>query len=358
MKLSGAPYTVSAPDTTSTALTHRQQRRRRGVRFAEPREMRLIAVSLSVAFACHGSSNTTSPDASASIDGAAGPDASNVGPVTFSYSPDWDGVVSVAVVGGFGQSTDWTAPFVTLAQGSDGSFAGSAMIGPGTYPYLFYVVGDAAAGAGSATFARYSLDGSVAEFAACPGGPTMAVDPTNPCSLVTVPQAAAEPAFTIKGSVELGGSAAAKYLVMLERDETGSHHYFVNRRATGSGGSYMFDVAAGTYRVQVLHASYFAEKDSQIDPETVDTVRRDISDPFAVAADFTVSPADVTPPDYTKFEPRTTSTLPTTFTFPSGPATKLDVYGSGAEIGDPWFTSTPATTTASTTTSSSTTATS
>ncbi len=268
-------------------------------------------------------------------------------PVTFTYSPDWEGVVSVAVVGGFGQSTDWTTPFVTLSQGSDGSFSGTAMAGPGTYPYLFYVVGDAAAGSGSATFARYSLDGSVTEFAACPGGPTMAADATNPCSLVTVPQAAAEPAYTIKGSVVLGGSAAEKYLVMLERDETGSHHYFVNRRATGSGGDYMFDVAAGTYRVQVLHSTYFAVKDSQIDPETADTLRRDISDPFAVAADLTVSPADVTPPDYATFEPRTTSTLPTTFTFPSGPATKLDVYGSGAEIGDPWFTSTPATTTGS-----------
>jgi hypothetical protein len=304
--------------------------------------MRLFAVSLSLAFACHSSSPGASLDAS--VDGAASPDAAaTLSPVTFTYTPDWVGVQSIDVIGGFGQGSavDWTTPFVSLSEGSDGVWSGTGMLAAGTYPYLFVVVGDVAAGSGSATYSRYSVDGTVSEFEACPAGPT-AGSSDNPCSLVTVPQGEPETLFNVRGSVVLGGSAADRYLVMLERDEgSASHHYFVNRRATGSAGNYTFAVAAGSYRVQVLHATYFAQKDSQIDPETADTVRRDISTAFAVGSgsDFMVSAADVTPPDYTVFEPRGSATLPTTFAFPAVAGTKLDVYGSGNEIGDPWFTS-------------------
>jgi hypothetical protein len=305
--------------------------------------MRLFAVSLSFAFACHGSNPGASLDAS--VDGPSSPDAAAaLSPVTFTYTPDWAGVQSIDVIGGFGQGSavDWTTPFVSLSEGSDGVWTGTGMLAAGTYPYLFVVVGDNAAGSGSATYSRYSVDGTVSELEPCPAGPTIADNPNNPCSLVSVPQGAAETLYNVRGSVVLGGSAADRYLVMLERDEgSASHHYFVNRRATGSGGNYVFAVAAGNYRVQVLHATYFAQKDSQIDPETADTVRRDISNPFMVGSgsDFVVSTADVSPPDYSVFEPRGSSTLPTTFTFPAVAGTKLDVYGSGNEIGDPWFSS-------------------
>ncbi|HEY1817807.1 MAG TPA: hypothetical protein VGG74_35945 [Kofleriaceae bacterium] len=306
--------------------------------------MRVYAVCLSFAFACHSSSPSAPLDGS--VDGATSSDApAALSPVTFTYTPDWMGVQSIDVIGGFGQgSADWTTPFVSLTEGSDGTWSGTGMVAPGTYPYLFDVVGDNAAGPGTSgsAFSRYSVDGTVSEFEPCPAGPTVADNPNNPCSLVSVPQGAAETLYDIRGSVVIGGSAADRYLVMLERDEgSASHHYFVNRRATGSAGDYTFDVAAGSYRVQVLHASYFAQKDSQIDPETAATVRRDISTPFAVGSgsDVVVSTADVTPPDYTTFEPRGSATLPTTFTFPAVAATKLDVYGSGNEIGDPWFTS-------------------
>ena len=77
-------------------------------------------------------------------------------------------------------------------------------------------------------------------------------------------------------------------------------------------------------------------------------MRRDISTSFAVAADVTVPTAEVAFAGYASFAPRTTATLPTTFTFPSGTAMKLDVYGFGAEIGDPWFASSTAITTGTT----------
>ena len=303
--------------------------------------MRIFALSFAFAVACHGASPSATVDAS--LDGAAIPDAPAPVAVAFTYTPDWLGVQSVDVIGAFGSSTDWTSSLASLVQGSDGTWTGSAMLAPGTYPYLFHVVGDVAAGSDAATFSRYSLDGTVSEFAACPGGPTMAANPMNPCSLVTVPQGAAEPAFTVHGAVVLNATAASKYLVVLERDEASSHHFFVNRRATGSGGMYTFSVPAGMYRVMILHGDFYAVDDAHIVPQTANTIRRDLSDAFAVGSDVIVSPADVTPPNYATFEPRTTATLPTTFTFPSGPATKLDVYGSGAEVGDPWFASTPAT---------------
>ncbi|HEY1549872.1 MAG TPA: carboxypeptidase-like regulatory domain-containing protein [Kofleriaceae bacterium] len=279
-------------------------------------------------------------DAAGTTDGSSlSPDALYTDPVAFMYKPAWTGVQSVDVIGGFGMGSgvDWVTPIATLTEGSDGSFTGSAMVPAGTYPFLFHVVGDNAAGSGSATYSRYALDETVAEFEQCPDGPTAGNDP-NPCSLVTVPQDNPETMYAVKGTVTLGGSDAAKYLVVLERDEPSSHHFFVNRLGTGANGTYTFRVAAGTYRVQVQWAGYESTKDSAVNPAKQDTVRRTISSAFAVAATTQVSNADVMPPDYSTFGPSgSASPLPTTFTFPAVAATHLDVYGPGAEIGDPWY---------------------
>jgi hypothetical protein len=321
----------------------------RGVTLAECVWMRIsvYALAFSSALVACGSNGSTTTDAPGNTtDAPPSPDASNLMQVAFTYIPDWNGVVSVDVIGGFGQTTDWTAPLVSLTDNGDGTFGGTAMVPPGTYPYLFQVTGDNSAGgsAQSAMFARYSLDQAVTEWEQCPAGPTAGNDP-NPCSLVTVPQGTPETTSHISGNVSISGSAASKYLVVLERMEPSSHHFFVNRRTTGGNGSYAFDVATGgNYRVQVQNPVYESKKDSQIDPETNDTVRRLISSAFSAAADIAISNADVTPPDYATFEPRTTATLPTTFTFPAGVSAKLDVYGSGAEIGDPWYAGTAVTT--------------
>jgi hypothetical protein len=311
------------------------------VALAECLEMRISVYALAfssalVACGSHGSTTADAPGNTA--DSPPTTDASNLMQVAFTYAPDWKGVVSVDVIGGFGQSTDWTAPLVSLTDNGDGTFGGTAMVPPGTYPYLFHVTGDdGAAGSAQATLARYSLDQAVTEWEKCPAGPTVGNDP-NPCSLVTVPQGTPETTSHISGSVTLSGSGAPKYLVVLERMEPSSHHFFVNRVTTTANGSYAFDVATGgNYRVQIQNPVYESKKDSQIDPDTTDTIRRLVSSAFSAAADIVVSAGDVTPPDYATFEPRTTATMPTNFTFPSGVSAKVDVYGSGAEIGDPWF---------------------
>jgi hypothetical protein len=75
-------------------------------------------------------------------------------------------------------------------------------------------------------------------------------------------------------------------------------------------------------------------------------VRRNISTSFPVAAaDVAIGNSEVAFAGYPTFMPRTTSPLPATFTFPTGISAKLDNYGYGTTIGDPWYAATDAVTT-------------
>ncbi|HUJ60428.1 MAG TPA: carboxypeptidase regulatory-like domain-containing protein [Kofleriaceae bacterium] len=299
-------------------------------------------VLTSLAAAC-GSDHSAAPDAPPpDIDAPAQPDASSLQQVTFSYTPSWSGVTTVEVWGGFGQSTDWTAPYLTL-DGSSGVFTGTAMLPAGTYLYVFHVVGDDDAGSAKGpTFSRYAVDPSQTGWMACPSqSPTYSAKDMNPCSQLTVPQTAPT-LYHVTGKVVKSGAAAKGYLVVLERMETGSHHYFVDRSTTGADGTYDMEVAAGTYRVQVQHPQYETKNDSQLDPETLGILRRNLTSGFAVAADFAVSDSEMAFADYAKFAPSPTATPPptttdpTTFTFTTT-SCKFDLYGTGNEIGDPIF---------------------
>lgn len=298
--------------------------------------------------ACSSSSNPAAVDATPPPVDAA-PDASDL--VTFSYTPSWTGVQSVEVIGGFGQAGDWTTPLVTLdASGSGSGFTASAHLPAGQYPYLFHVIGDDAAGPQAATLSRYVFDPASAAFVACPtGSPTYSAANANPCS-VTAASAAAQ--SHVRGTVVQDGAPVAGFLVVLEREEPSSHHFFVDRATTASDGAYDFSAAAGTYRVQVQHPQFESRTDLQLAPDSLAIVRRSLSSAFAVAADVTLSSTEVGFHDYAAFAPRTTAKLPTTFAFGAStlPA-HLEIYGTrmqgaGPEIGDPWFSS-PATQTGS-----------
>jgi len=307
--------------------------------------MRQLAYLLVCLAACSSDHQASNVDAPSSVDTPPPVDASNLSPVTFTYTPSWTGVVSVDVIGQFNQTADWTTPFISLTA-SGSTFTGTAMLPPGTYPYLFHVVGDVDAGAAAATFPRYSIDGTITDFVVCPAAsPTAGADP-NPCSQLTVPQAAAPTPYHIQGTVQKTAAGVAKWLVVLEREEATSHHFFVDRMTTTANGNYDFVVAPGQYRLQVQHPMYESKKDSMLDPPTLATVRRSLTTSFALAAaDVTVPTTDVAFTQYAAFAPKTTATLPTTFTFSTGAPTKLDVYGFALEIGDPWFALTPAVTT-------------
>jgi hypothetical protein len=272
--------------------------------------------------------------------------------ITFSYRPGWTGVQKVEVVGGFGLPSDWSknASFLTLADNGTGNFAGSASLpsSPG-YLYLFRVTGDAAA-TDPKTFTRYAVDPSNAAFSACPSqSPTFSKTDVNPCSALVVPQASLAPSpIHVKGSLTVDGNSATGWLVVLERDEPMSHHFFANRITVGADGA--FDVAGsvGSYRLQALYPTYLSETDLQRDPANLSALRRAISGAFSLrSADLTVTAPDLAFHAYGQFAPAGDGgSLPTVFSFEDGAPTRLDVYGGPGdggigEIGDPWYSSAP-----------------
>ena len=315
------------------------------------------SASVAVAVACSGSSSEDSgtttappveaaalqPPAEASPGTEAGPpDAGPPQAVTFAYTPSWKGVKTVEVYGAFGQSTDWTAPFVTLADAAGtGTFtATSPALPTGQYAYVFKVTGDTAA-AMPAKLVHYAIDPKLSAFVACPAeAPTYSKNAANPCSQLTVPAAPASAIAHVRGSVVSSGAPIAGYLVVIERDEPKSHHMFVDRTTTGADGTFDLTVAAGSYRAQVLHPTFYAMTDAQrTSPETLAAVRRSISSAIVIDADTTLEPAEVAYGGYAAMEPRGPATLPTTFTFTvaAGAKARAAVYGPGASIGDPWW---------------------
>lgn len=312
------------------------------------------STSLAVGVACSGSSggDATSPPATPPAEAAAPapttpaaeagpPDAVAPQAVTFTYKPSWKGVKTVEVIGAFGQSTDWTAPFVTLADNGSGTFtATSPALPSGDYAYVFKVTGDEAAAA-PAKLVHYALDPSISAFLACPlGAPTYSKTVSNPCSQLTVPLPPASTVAHVRGVVLSSGVPIAGYLVVIERDEPKSHHMFVDRSTTGADGAFDLVVAAGTYRAQVLHPTFYKMTDAQrTSPESLAAVRRTISSAVAIDADTTLNAAEVAYDGYAAMEPRGPATLPTTFAFSiaAGAKARAAVYGPGATIGDPWW---------------------
>ena len=273
--------------------------------------------------------------------------------VTFAYAPQWPGVTKVEVVGGFGQSTDWskTASFLTLS-GSASMYTGTAMLPPGQYLYVFRVTGDDSA-SNPATYARYSVDPTQPGFASCPmASPTFSKIDNNPCSQLTVTSTGTGTPATpvhVTGSVAVDGAAAQDWMVVLEREEPMSHHYFANRVTVGSAGTFDLIASAGNYRLQVQYPTLLSASDLDRDPGQLAALRRAISASFELGTTpVTVPTPDLGFHDYALFAPSgDAGALPTSFTFETGEA-RLDVYGGpgdgGVEnIGDPWFTSAPTT---------------
>ena len=289
-------------------------------------------------------------DAGTDAGADAGTDAGSSLTATFRYTPRWSGVTAVAVVGGFGQANDWsrTTPFLALTDDGTGSFVGTATLPAGSYLYLFRVTGDSAAG--SASFGRYALDPTLSAYAACPAGsPTYSARAANPCSQLTVPQGSPDSTYAVKGQVTYDGAGIPGYLVELEREEPGSHHFFANRVDSKANGSFTFDAPPGVYRLQVLHPSSLRQSDLARDPFTLQALRRSISTQVTVAAEPTQLPAvEMAYHGYAAMQPRDggAQALPVTFQFPLAPSAmtaRVSVYGGqdggAVEVGDPWWSS-------------------
>lgn len=315
----------------------------------------LLAVSSSLAvglaLGCSGddSSPAALPDGGGDVgtttdapSGDAPVDSPATQSITFSYHPQWGSVTKVEVVGGFGQANDWsdTASFLTLNDDGSGTWTGTTTLPAGTYLYVFRVTGDEAA-ADAGVFSRYAIDPASAAYAACPmQSPTFDKNAPNPCSQATVPVGAASPPYHVKGVVHVDGVPAGRYHVVVERDEASSHHFFANRSTTAADGAFDLVVTSGSWRLQILHPSYFDKNDLQRDPIAAQALRRSISASIPLTADVTVATPDLSFHDYGLFQPRTDAgqTLPTVFTFGPGPQ-RLDIYDGPREIGDPWYAS-------------------
>ena len=289
----------------------------------------------------HASTSTTVTSSQASTTASTG--TGTPGSTTFSYTPQWSGVTSVTVIGNFGQATDWdpATPFATLTDDGTGTFTATVDLPDGDYLYVYQVTGDDDA---SATYQRYSIDPAVSAYETCPAESPTHSDNDNPCSKLTVPQAAPDASMHVTGVVDYHAAPVAGYLVQLDREEADTHHYFGNRVTVGADGSFDLVAAPGKYRLQVLHPSFLSKSDVERKPKMLKALRRSISGAFDVAADVDVGSPEMAYDDYLVMSPTDTTSLPTTFAYTvitGANKAKLTVYGThngtGQSVGDPWF---------------------
>jgi hypothetical protein len=162
----------------------------------------------------------------------------------------------------------------------------------------------------------------------------------------------------VTGSVTNAGTPQPGYLVILERDEVGSHHYFANRTNSapkpdgGAGdagtteGTYDFLVAEGRYMLDVWYPTVLADGDATRNPATLQAMREAISSPVQVSAAVAFPNVDVaySAAAYAALSPTHDgdggATLPTTFDFTTiagSHGALVSVYGPGTNVGDPWW---------------------
>jgi len=303
-----------------------------------------------------GAPDSGGPDSGNVLDGGptdAGPDAGAPVSVTFRYHPDWGGVRSVVVIGGFDAGNDWslTSPFVTLSNDDAGTWTGAATLNAGQYAYLLVAVGD---DAGGPALRHELVDPTQSAFVACPpASPSFSTQVANPCSVLTVPQPAPDPLFHVRGTATYDGGAAQGYLALLEREEPGSHHFMVNRVDVQPDGTFDLQVAPGSYRVQVLHPTFERLTDAQRNPPALNAYRRTLSNAFKVSSvDVALDATELSFYGYVQYLPTDGgASLPATFEFPVAPnatSAHAALYGGNdgglQTVGDPWWNGAPRTT--------------
>ncbi|MFO0588615.1 MAG: glycogen-binding domain-containing protein [Polyangiaceae bacterium] len=266
--------------------------------------------------------------------------------VELSYSPGWPGVTSVSVIGDFGANGAWDPkqPFLTLTDDGSGTWRGTADVPAGEHAFLFVVNGDAE---GPADTSRYVPDPLRSKVIPCPlASPTYSSSKVRPCSALTVPEPAKDAALHVTGKVTDAGAAAAGWRVELHREEDGQDHVMTNGVDSGADGAFDVAVAAGKYRVYVLHPTFYSLADTERDPLQYKQLRRAYSSVIDVAADAALDDCEVGFDFYDMLAPTGTATLPVQLSFAIAADAKdgrAAVYGtkdgSGTRVFDPWFAS-------------------
>lgn len=264
------------------------------------------------------------------------------GHADFCFRPQWPGVTSVAVFGGFGQAGDWKDPLVTLTDDGTGTFTGSATIANGSYPYLFQVHG-------SADYlvkdGQWLLDQTNASFVPAPADAPI----QRSVSQLVVPQP--PPALHhLSGVVQYGAAVQPCYSVALEIGELRSgskvvsEHYTANFAESAADGSFDFVVADGEVMAIVRYPFDLAGAHAPYpDPAATPALGYARTTLDMAGADQTLAPLDVTysAADYAALSPTTgTATLPVTFTLtvlPTAQTASVAVIATNIAGNDPAF---------------------
>lgn len=259
--------------------------------------------------------------------------------VRFALAPSWPGVTAVEVFGSFGRSDDWTRPFATATRDGD-TWRATGELPPGTYSYVFRVVGDAACGARAATCERLVHDPRNLRSGLCATGSSVSMaDPRAPCAILFVPQSKTpQTTYTVSGAATVGAAPAGGWLAVLERAEPSQSAFFVDRMTMAADGRFTFRVSSGQYRVALWHPTMLSDADSSAAPLAMNFARRAVSTPFYLSADATLPPVDVTYAGYAAHMPRGMASLPVTFTFaaPAMGNARASVYAA-ANSNDAWW---------------------
>ena len=267
----------------------------------------------------------------------------DAGHATFCFRPQWPGVTSVDVLGGFGKADDWTNPLVSLVDQHDGTWTATVAIANGTYPYDFLAHGstDSVLGAN----ATYVIDQTNPAFVKPPGASKY----KRSVSLLTVPQPQVA-IHHVLGSVTLTGLAQPCFVAQVDvgelRDPQGhliSEHGTANFIEIGPDGTFDFPVADGGVLLDVKYP--FGLTASYPDPMTTPSVGVARSSATVAGADVTLTPTDVTymTSSYAAMTPVAgTQTLPIAFawTLGSDSADYMSITATSVAGNDPAYTTT------------------
>ena len=264
------------------------------------------------------------------------------GQATFCYRPQWPGVTSVEVLGGFGKTTDWTAPLVTLAAQGDGTWSATVPLTGGPYPYIFRVQG----ATDISRAVQFAIDQLNPSFVPAPAASPY----KRSVSQLTLPQVAA-PIHHLTGSVVQSGAAQPCFVAMIDVGElrkTGgavlSEHGTANFVEIGPDGTFDVPVADGPVLVDVRYP--FGLTTTYPDPMTTASIGDARTGATISGADVALEPTDVTYPTsgYAGMTPvgGTTAPVPISFAWtlaPNASGSYMSVTGTNIAGNDPLYTS-------------------
>jgi hypothetical protein len=233
------------------------------------------------------------------------------GSATFCYRPQWPGVTSVSVLGGFGQATDWTTPLTSLTEQGNGTWSATVPLANGSYPYIFQVKGGADGVIGAT--GTYAIDQLNPSFV-----PQPAKSPyPRSNSQLTVPQVAAT-IYHLTGAVQLNAEAQPCFIAvidvgeLLNGDMVLSEHGTANYVEVGADGTFDVPMANGPAELNIKYP--FGLSTTYPNPMTTPATGNVRAEATIAGADMALATTDVTyatsayaamtpPPSSTEAEP-------------------------------------------------------